>query len=248
MKYFLFAALLIPFTELFTAPPDTLESTLNEISFSFEADVSNRYVYRGLVYGNNIISQPAVSFGFGNFTAGVSGNFDMPHKKKSLRLNEIDLFVSYGVELNSFTLNNYGWMYIYTGTDPYPATAEYVFEAAYSTANFQFYSDLTVDIAEYPGAFIVSHGAAYSYTISKKLAFDILLSFAWSGSKYNEVNTGFDKSALNYSTIDMSLTWYAHENVYLQPHFQYNRLIDSRLREYIDKESSFFGILTGYTF
>ncbi len=248
MRFIIIAALLIPFTELYTAPIDTLEDTENELSFCVEADVSNRYVYRGLVYGNNFITQPSVTAYYRNFSAGVSGNFDMPFKNNSLKLSELDLFVSYELELQSFTLSNNAWVYIYTGEDPYPATAEYIFQAAYTTGGLQVYSDITVDIAEYPGAFIISHGAGYTHIINSNLTFDASLSLAWAGSKFNEVNIGLDRSALNYAGIDLFLSWYPYSTFYFQPHLQYNRVLDKRLLDYIDKENSYFGILTGYTF
>lgn len=258
MRYIFLALLLIPYTELLTAGSDSIttgsyktEAILtegSELTFCAEAEFCSSYIFRGIVLRDNFVMQPGITAYYKNFNAGVWSNFDSPGRTMPAELSEVDLFASHELNLHNFTIRNLAAIYFFSGIDNYPTTAEYTLGAAYTTRKVTFCTDITVDFMEYPGSFIAIHGITYENRISSKLYFNSSISISWAGSKYNEVNTGLNKAAFDHLGIDLALTYYPAENFYMKSHFVFNRVIDAELHQYIGKQNSFFGILTGFTF
>lgn len=248
MKIILLALLSLVSAELYAGGEDSAEIQQPELSFSAEMDLCSSYIYRGIVLNRNLVSQSGFTAYYGNFSAGVWCNLNSATESNPVQLSETDVWVTHDFSILSIDITSAAVMYIYSGADHSPSTAEYSLNAAYSGGPIRYFSNFTVDFMEYTGSFIFSHGICWEKELSGKLGISASLSLSWAGKKYNLVNTGLEKTALNYAGIDISFTYTPARNFYLQPHLQFNRVIDKELREYIDKQSSFFGILSGYTF
>jgi hypothetical protein len=73
-------------------------------SFDLGADVVNRYVWRGLDFGNSAAVQPGLSFSSGGFTVGAWGSFEVSPTSGSA-VNENDLYASYAFETSAGTFS-----------------------------------------------------------------------------------------------------------------------------------------------
>lgn len=68
------------------------------------ADIVNRYVWRGLDFGNAAAIQPALSFSHGGFTVGAWGSFEMS-PIGGPGVNENDLYADYAIETSAGTFS-----------------------------------------------------------------------------------------------------------------------------------------------
>jgi hypothetical protein len=248
MKIFFLALLLTPCTLLFSSQQDTLEGAVSDITVCSEIDHCSMYTFRGIVLNRNFVIQPVISVLYKNFSAGLWSNISTQSAAGEPTVSEYDIFVSHEFTLYGICINNTAAMYIFTGESGYPTTTEYMLKAEYYTGPIGYSTEFAVDIMEYPGAFIVTHGINYEKKFSEKLFLNTSITLSWAGSKYNFVNIGLEKKAFNFAGLDLSFTFYPDQNLYFKPHFQYNKLLDNELKEFMDDHNTFFGILTGYTF
>lgn len=113
-------------------------------SVSVGADITNRYVWRGVDFGNAAAIQPGVSFSQGGFTVGAWGSFAMAAGGGggSSPVNENDLYASYtfDTDFGSFSVSV---------TDFYFSTGD---------NNFFDYDN--------PGGHVIEPGISYSGPIS----------------------------------------------------------------------------------
>lgn len=68
------------------------------------ADLKNRYVWRGIDFGNAAAVQPSLSFSSSGFTVGAWGSFEMSPANGSA-VNENDLYASYSYESSAGTFS-----------------------------------------------------------------------------------------------------------------------------------------------
>lgn len=73
-------------------------------SFDLGADVTNRYVWRGLDFGNAAAVQPSLSFSSGGLTLGAWGSFELS-PLGGPGVNENDLYASYAYETSVGTFS-----------------------------------------------------------------------------------------------------------------------------------------------
>lgn len=222
-------------------------SAQNGVSTSIETGLFSNYIYKGIIYSDKMVYQAGITGSYSEYSAGIWGNFNSPQYGRKNELTELDIFVSRSFSIGDLLLNNTASVYFFYGEDPYPVTAEYILYASYPVEPVTFFSDLSLDIAEYAGAFMVTHGLNYEQPLTSVLYFNSSLSFSWATGRYNYPNTGFDKSAIIYAGIDLSLAYYHNSGFYIRPQFQYNVIPDKRLHEYIGKFNTFYGLLAGFT-
>lgn len=217
-------------------------------TFCFEADINSRYIYKGIVYSEKLVYQAGFTATYREFSAGVWGNINSPQFNRPNELTELDVYVSRGFNIGRLQLNNTAAVYFYYDEEESPTTAEYILYASYPAGPLTAFSDISVDIAEYAGAYLVTHGISYEQMLTPELYLNSDLSLSWASGKYNTAYIGFERSAVNYTWIDISLTYYHKSGLYIKPHFQYNLIPDKRLHEYTGKYNSFYGLLAGFTF
>lgn len=76
--------------------------TANNISFSFNADIVSRYIWRGLPLNLNPNIQPYASLTYKNLTFGAWGSYAIAEPYA-----EVDLYLSYTASIFTITLNDY---------------------------------------------------------------------------------------------------------------------------------------------
>lgn len=248
MKKLLCALLMLPCIELFSGQNDTVDASVPGIQYCIETDNSSRYIFRGIVLNRNFVVQPGISGNYKNFTAGLWGNIKTESAGYNTGIDEVDMYFSHEFTFSGISVNNNVSVYLYSSGNPFPNTAEYMLKASYFTGPVGYTSELAIDIMEYRGAYILTESINYENAFTEHLYFNTALSLSWAGSKYNSVNSGYERAGFNYAAIDLSFTYYMNSGIYIKPHIQYNRLVDNELQEFTDKETSFFGLLLGYSF
>ncbi len=248
MKSFIAVLLIIPYAFLFTGQKDSSGTFLKELSFSAEIDFCSSYLYKGVVYSEGFVVQPSLRAAYKDLTLGAWWNTNPYLKEDQAAVSEFDLSLYHTFETGNLSITNTVAVYFYYGTDAYPTTAEYILFASYSLESFGFQNDLSVDFIDNPGALIVTHGISYTVDLTPWLQFGSAANLSWANGLYNEVNIGLRKSALNYIGIDLAFTINTSSGFYIKPHYQYNVVTDRELQDYIGKQNSSFGVLSGYNF
>ena len=248
MKYLILALFFMTFTELIAGETDSILSGSGSISVNAEAGFFSRYIYRGIIMQDNYVFQPGINVAYSSFSAGIWCNVNTPRNSAPLELTETDISLSHGFSLHSFSFRNSAAVYFYTGNEYYPPTAEYTLGADFYTGNLKFYTDVTLDFAEYAGALLAVHGITYERTLNKRFYLYSSASISWAGSKFNRVNTGLSKTTFGSIRLDVSVYYYPSQNFYITPHYQFNLVPDKEMQDCIGKQNSFFGISTGYSF
>ncbi len=79
------------------------------------ADIVNRYVWRGTDFGNAAAIQPGLSYSNGGFTVGTWGSYSTGFSTSGAE-EELDLYVSYGLETGGGTFSVAVWDYYFPGS------------------------------------------------------------------------------------------------------------------------------------
>lgn len=85
-----------------TYAQDAAATSDNGLTFSLNADLVNRYLWRGLLYSPNPNVQPYASLAYKGLTFGAWGSYGA-----STNYAEVDLYLSYSVKQFTLTINDY---------------------------------------------------------------------------------------------------------------------------------------------
>ena len=154
-----------------------------------------------------------------------------------------------GIIRNSKTLeleSSLGY-YIYPKQEDSPPTAEANLKLLYSIIESKLYTNLTVDVLEYPGSFSGELGIIHEVNINDELNlfFDINASVA--NKKFNEtyIDEFYSHNSLNYLSFSLSSNYYFTDVLYIKPHFEYYQILNSALKNMSGNHLTNFGILIG---
>jgi len=100
MKKFLLL-IMLPFVSMLANGQEQQEEPANT-SFYLNADIVNRYLWRGLMYSSNVNIQPTAGITAGNFFAGAWGSYAVSDKYA-----EVDFFMGYSMSGLTFTVSDY---------------------------------------------------------------------------------------------------------------------------------------------
>jgi hypothetical protein len=76
--------------------------SVSGLSFSFNADLASRYIWRGLPLDLSANIQPYTSLSYNDFSFGAWGSYSLANP-----FSEMDLYLSYSAGLFTLTLNDY---------------------------------------------------------------------------------------------------------------------------------------------
>jgi hypothetical protein len=101
---FIFFCVIVTLQNVYGGNPSLIEkcdSTCN-LSFSFNADLVSRYIWRGLPLDLSANIQPYASLSYKDLSFGAWGSYSLANPYA-----EMDLYLSYSLGMFSFTLNDY---------------------------------------------------------------------------------------------------------------------------------------------
>jgi hypothetical protein len=227
---------------------DSLNTAKSEVSYGFEADACNKYIWRGLVYNNGFVVQPYGWLTYRDVTFGLWSNITLYDMNNSIKRNEVDLILSYNTSLLKFDIESSFMYYIYPHQSDSPPTGEFYLGVDYPFGDFKIISNFSIDVIKYPGACFAEAGVNYDKTLTKGLSLSSSLSLGLGSGKFNDTYVGISKTTLSMITGNLSLTYYPLTYIYFQPHVQVNKILDKNLYIYLEKYPVFYGLLIGIEF
>lgn len=227
---------------------DSLDSVPSEFAYGFEPDFCNKYLWRGITYNEGFIMQPNIWLSYNDFTLAVWSNITLHDINDSIKRNEFDFSLSYSYSFMNLEIDNSFLYYIYPGQSDSPPTGELFFELSYPVGDFKLFTNFTIDVVEYLGAYYVEHGIEYENPLTSDLGISSSLSLGWASQKFNDTYVGVSKNTLSIISGNISLTYYPLDYLFIKPHMQLNKVVDKDLYPYLNKFSSHFGLAVGIEF
>jgi hypothetical protein len=197
-----------------------------------EADlpVLSAYVWRGQVLNDETVVQPALNIESGGFGLNVWGNYNTTDNVGDRDFNEIDLTVSYGLQLGPVELGGGVIEYLFPNTD-YESTREVYLSASLPDAPVVPCLSVYRDVEEADG-FYATLGLSKEYAFNEeKTTLGLSASLGGGDQDYNDFYFGVKDDALNDVTVGASLAHAFTDAVTLTPGVLYSSLVDSDIRD-----------------
>jgi hypothetical protein len=219
----------------------------SSISYGIENDFLNQYIWHGIIYNEGLILQPSVWISKDNISFSVWGNITSYDVNSAIKRNEIDFFVEYYNELENFELESSLGYYIYPKQEDSPPTAEANLKLLYNVFESKLYTNLTLDVLEYPGSFTGELGIIHEVNINDDLNLFLDINASVANKKFNETNIDsyYSHNSLNYLSFSLSSNYYFTDVLYIKPHFGYYHILNSALKEISGNHLLNFGLLIG---
>jgi hypothetical protein len=213
------------------------------LSAGIELDPVSRYVWRGIDQGMSPVLQPSVWGAVGNVTVSLWANV------AAEGLTELDPGLSYSAEWLGFSLEPSFACYLFPAEpDPF-GTAELSLNVARPVGPIEVFTDHSLDVVGYPGAYYGDVGVAFEPELTENLAAGTSACVGWATAQFNEECLGVRHAAVNCAEAQASLTWSPLGWLYVRPHVAASSLLDARLQAATDRPVNVtFGLAVGREF
>ena len=222
---------------IMAADSTSCETQEKLLSFGLESDAVSSYVDRGLELHRGAAMQSCAWGTVGGLTLSAWSNYQVASNFRNPRLNEIDLGASYSGEWKKLSYETSVAYFFYPHLIDDPNTSEAWVKVGLMLGNFEPFMVHIVDIKAYSGAYFGRFGVAYGWEPKPSLSIETTASIGWGSPKFNLVNIGVEKGALQLAEIEIAARYTVRESFYFSPHIAVSTLMDQELRDQVDKPS-----------
>ena len=183
----------------------------NRITGNVEMNYLEHYVWRGMLVGGNDVAQPELNLKWRKFSLGLIANLNYNpsalHKEndeKSTVYDEQDVQIGYSTSFKKFDFECKAIGYFLINQAGAANTAELYNKTAYNINDkLSFFTENSVDILNYGGAYYNNTGICYSRSFDNKVSIE-LTGYASSGNKkFNAAY--FDTEAGSFNLVGSSI-------------------------------------------
>jgi len=239
----LWFSLLVPL--IYPSDTENISDDQN-ITFGIETDFANQYIWRGISYNKGLLVEPSPWISYSNFTLSIWGNLPA-HDVNSAEGNEIDFTASYLKEFEDLSFEPSFNYYTYPGQEEAPPTGEGNLKISYKIFESEVYTNLTLDVVEYPGSACSDLGITHQFDLSDKFNFSLDLNTGCANKKFNRayINPESAGNSFNYVALSISSNYYLNEIVYIKPHIENFIITSPDLKEISGNSLWNFGVTAG---
>jgi hypothetical protein len=185
-----------------------------KFSGSLEINYFRHYLWRGMLFGNNDVSQPVLELAFKDFTLALSENLNYIPKNvpkeiytKNAVFDEQDVELRYSRTWRKFTNEASAFAYFYFYQAGTPNTAELYDWAGYNFyKDFSFFTENSVDIAAYRGAIYSNNGILYDHTNKHQLQIEWSAYAGFANAAFNNAYYGSSRGGFNLVGSHVDIT------------------------------------------
>jgi hypothetical protein len=232
--------------------PEKKESEKDRpISYGVEIEFGSGHADRGFVISDRPVVQPVTWVSGRGATVSLWSSLTLAETTDGTRPQIVELELTRAHEWSNLTIGPAVRMFFYR--DPLSIYASRSIEGwlylSYHAGPIRLFTNHSVDVLAYRGAYFGEVGAAHERRVSRR--FEIGGSFAvgWTSSTFNDAYAGIDKSALNRVSVEGRLTAYVTPHLYIRPHFEFSTVVDRAVRAALITPTFFFvGLTTGVEF
>jgi len=222
-----------------------------KFAYGAETDFNSAYVWRGIVLTDRPLMQPSAWISASGFTLIAWSNLALTKTSDSPRLQDTGVIVTYGHDWKKLQIEPTIEAYLNRKPEDIDGrnTMEGSLKLSYPVGRLRVFTIHAFDILAYKGAYFGEAGLGYEGHVTKTIELAVAVRSGWASSKFNDVYIGLDKAAFNLVGADGALTYHLRPYLYLRPHFEFSRIADRRLREYLSSPTVInFGLALGVEF
>jgi hypothetical protein len=188
--------------------------TASKITGSFEMNYLRHYLWRGILFGNNDVAQPALELNYKDFTLSLSQNFNYVPKNvpkevytRNAIFDEQDVTIKYSKEWGMFSSEFSALAYFYFYQRATPNTAELSNWTGYHLyKGFSIFTENSVDIAKYSGAVYSNNGLLFEHTTKNKFTIECSAFVSFANAAFNNIYFETEKGGLNLAGSHIDIT------------------------------------------
>lgn len=229
---------------------EVAEDEITKLTYGFENDFITQYIWRGISYNEGFILQPSVWIEYDGFTFYTWGSLTLNDKHNNPKNHEVDFAVQYSYQYEELFLEPSIAYYIYPGQEEAPPTAEANLKLAYTLLETEVYSNICLDVLEYPGSLSGDIGLKKSLFENDDVNFSADISTGWANKKFTEnyIGESDETDLFNFVRFAIDAEYYVSENIYLKPHAEYFYIFSPVLKSVSGNNLTNFGLLFGVEF
>lgn len=225
------------------------ETRAGSLEYGLEGDASSRYLFRGVAFSQEPVSQITAWATLSGVTFYAWGNVLLQREPHQNDFNELDFGASYAYNLGKLTLEPAIDAYVFRVPAPRiaPHTTEGSIKVSYALGPVAAFTRQTFDLTVNRGAYYAEAGLSFEHSPTQEILFSSVLTFAWASAQFNAGHLGVRDGGWNHVGIELSLTYSPDERFYLKPHFELTSLVGSALRQHLEEPTvSRFGLAVGF--
>lgn len=195
----------------------------------FELAGKSSYVWRGLRLSRGIVVQPSVWASFAGWTFSPWANFTLGHSGDRWGLSELDLTVDYQRDLWGITVQPTAAGYFYLGEWSEPE-AELGLNCFYHFGGVDLKTGQNIGVFPSLGSYFGTIGISFFQEVGYGLKPEISLAAGWGSAKFNQVNYGVEKWAVNVLESELGVNYSFKGLIDLKPFLELGVVPDRMLR------------------
>jgi hypothetical protein len=177
----------------------------NTLDINVETNYMKRYLWRGLLFGNDDVCQPVLGITYKKWTLNLSSNINYVPKNvpkesytKPVAFDEQDIEILYSDKIGKLDYEIKADMYIYFHQINSPSTAEFNAKFSYPVyKNFTLSSENVFDVNAYSGAYY--NNTALEWAVTKgKTDIGIGVNMGMGNAAFNNTYFGGETSGIFY--------------------------------------------------
>ncbi len=225
------------------------EARSDSLEYGVEVDVTSRYLFRGVAFSQEPVSQITASAAFSGVAFYAWGNVLLQREPQQYDFNELDFGASYACGLGNFTLEPAFDAYVFRVPPPRKAlhTTEGSVKVSYTLGPASAFTRQTLDLSENRGAYYAEAGLSFEQAPSRRISVASVLTVAWASARFNAGHVGVEEGGWNHVGIELSVTYSPDGRLYFKPHFELTSFVGSALRRQSEEPTvSRFGVAIGF--
>ena len=206
-----------------------------------DIDVVSRYIWRAVPYSDGATVQPSVWKSVHALTLSLWSNLVVVDRIDRGQLNHLFVSATYRADAGRFTIEPGVQAYHTKAFDEVAATTstEGVVRISTGVSAFRFFTNHSVDVQAYRGAYFGDAGLAHLRRIGPRAEVSTQFAISWATARFNSAFYGVAKSAVNYASLSGQVTIRLNDHWSLRPHAELQPIIDTALRRAL-RENAFF--------
>ena len=216
-----------------------------------DVDVVSRYVWRGVPYSDGAAVQPSVWTSLHALTISLWSNLVVADRVDRGQFNHVFVSATYRADADRFTIEPTLQAYHTKAFGEVGAvtTAEGVVRISTDVGAVRVFTNHSIDLRAYRGAYIGDAGIGHRRSIGARSAVTTEFAVSWATARYNSAFLGVAKGALNYASLSGRVVIGLNDSWSLRPHAELVPIVDTALRRALQSNVLFsagVGLSLGY--
>jgi hypothetical protein len=206
-----------------------------------ETEVVSRYVWRGVPYSDGAVVQPSGWVSLHGLTAGLWSNLVVADRVDRGHFNHLFLTATWRADVQRLSFEPGVQVYHTKAVGEVGAvtSTEGVVRVSAAAGSFRLFTDHTVDVHTYRGAYIGDAGLIHRASIRPRVELATQFLVSWASARYNSAFVGVPKAAVNYASVGGRMTVGLDKHWSLRPHAEWQPVIDRAIRRALDANGFF---------